>query len=196
MTAATTFLSRLKEATKPDHEATEQTVDLGSRAKTPEGYRALLGRFLGFYESAEARLAPVLGEMAGLNFADRRKTELIKADLRVLGFDDAAIDALPRYMGLERLSDIPTALGSMYVLEGATLGGQYVSKHIQSILDVRPGEGCSFFNSYGDNVGPMWKAFKDILSTSAESDLDQTTLIASARDTFRHFNEWFLSFPK
>jgi len=195
-TATTTFLARLKDATKPDHEATEHTVDLGNRAKTSEGYRALLGRFLGFYEPAEARLAPILGTMPALEFAKRRKTELLKADLRFLGLGDLGIDALPRYPGLMPLVDVATALGSMYVLEGATLGGQYVAKHVESTLGVRPGQGGSFFSSYGEDVGPMWKAFKEVLSTHAGAEPVQDAIIASARDTFKHFNDWFRSFSR
>jgi heme oxygenase len=196
MTTATPFLARLKDATRPHHEATEKTVDLGHRAETLDGYRGLLGRFLGFYEPAEARLAPVLGAMPALDFEARRKTELLKADLRTLGLGDDAIAALPRYAGFPPPTDLTDALGSMYVLEGATLGGQYVAKHVATALGVRPGEGCSFFNSYGENVGPMWKAFKEVLSDAAESETEQDRVIASAGDTFDRFNDWFLAFPR
>ena len=195
-TTATTFLARLKDATRPHHEATETTVDLGNRAKTAEGYRNLLGRFLGFYEPAEARLAHVLGDLPSLDFDRRRKTGLLRDDLHALGLDDAALEALPRYSGLSKIDDLGDALGSMYVLEGATLGGQYVAKHVESVLGVAPGRGCSFFSSYGADVGPMWKAFREVLTQSADTAPMQDRVIASASDTFEHFNEWFLAFPR
>ncbi len=196
MTTVTPFLARLKDATRPHHEATELTVNLGNRSKTREGYRELLGRFLGFYEPAEARLAPVLGQTVDLDFTRRRKTELLKADLRSLGLDDAAINSLPRFTALEPLHDVPTALGSMYVLEGATLGGQYIAKYVQSALGVEPGQGCSFFSSYGEEVGPMWKAFREVLTAHADAEPDQEAIIDSAKATFEHFNDWFLAFGK
>ena len=196
MTTATTFLARLKESTRPHHEATEKTVDLGHRAETPDGYRALLGRFLGFYEPAEARLAPILGDWPVLDFERRRKTELLKSDLRVLGLDDDAIALLPRYTGFPPVHDVGDAFGAIYVLEGATLGGQYVAKHVATVLGVKPGEGCSFFSSYGDDVGPMWKAFKEVLTDAADSKPVQDRVIASAGDVFDRFNDWFLAFPR
>ena len=191
-TSTTPFLARLKEATRPYHEATEQSVNLGQRMKTIDGYRKLLAQFLGFYEPAEARLVPLLENHPGLSFPQRRKTHLLRNDLRSLGLDDAAISALPRYQGLPALDGVIPALGSMYVLEGATLGGQYITKHVQSQLQVEPGHGCDFFNSYGDNVGPMWKAFRDVLDRAATDEQDQDVIIHSAQDTFDHFHRWFL----
>ena len=191
MTTISPFLARLKEATRPDHEATEQSVNMGARTKTLDGYRQVLCQFLGFYEPAEARLAPILGDQPVLEFQARRKTHLIKNDLRALGMADTAIEALPRYRQLPRVQAIPEAFGSMYVLEGATLGGQYIAKHLQNELKLAPGRGCDFFNSYGENVGPMWKAFREILDQAATNEENQETIITSARDTFSHFHRWF-----
>jgi heme oxygenase len=193
MTGGSTFPSRLREATRTHHDAVERSVDLIESCRSLEGYRRLLGRFLGFYEPAEARLAPWLEGLGGIDFAARRKSRLLARDLAVLGVDPATFGSLPRCRELPELTGRAQALGCMYVLEGATLGGQYIAKHVNSALGLTAGDGCSFFHSYGDDVWPMWKAFRAVLAEQAVDDAHEWAITELARQTFASFERWFLS---
>jgi heme oxygenase len=62
---------------------------------------------------------------------------------------------------------VPTlahALGLLYVLEGATLGGQLLRRRLGPALGLTEERGLAFFTAYGAEVGPMWRAFADALA--------------------------------
>lgn len=188
------IMPRLKEATRPHHEAIEARIDVFRMGNTIEGYRRVLERFLGYYEPVEAAFARIPGwEGVGLDRVERRKTPLLIADLRALGLDAEAIAALPRCRDLPRLDELAEAFGAMYVLEGATLGGQYIRKRVESDFGVGPDSGCAFFSSYGDRVGPMWKAFGAALTEFATTAETEDVVVRSAIATFEAINGWFAS---
>ena len=45
------------------------------------------------------------------------------------------------------------------MVEGATLGGQLLRRHLAPRLALTPERGLAYFAAYGDAVGPMWRAF-------------------------------------
>ena len=111
--SVSTFPARLREATRPHHEAVEQSVDLLESCQSLDGYRRLLGRFLGFYEPAEVRLAPWLQAVPGLDYARRRKSSTLVDDLKALGLDAASVAAIPRFAEVPGIASLPQALGCM-----------------------------------------------------------------------------------
>ena len=82
---------------------------------------------------------------------------------------------------------MPAALGSMYVFEGATLGGQFITRHLAGRFGL-PAAG-EYFNSYGDDVGRMWKAFRGVLLEHSSPEADPV-IIGAAVDTFERFGRW------
>ena len=78
-------------------------------------------------------------------------------------------------------------LGRMYVMEGSTLGGQYIARHVEETLGIRPGEGNSYFRGYGDATGERWREFREVLKALPDTETD--TVIASAREMFAIFGE-------
>jgi heme oxygenase len=186
------IMARLKEATRPHHEAVEARIDVFRAGRTLEGYRRVLERFLGYYEPAEAALARVPGwEAVGLDLDERRKAPLLRRDLLALGLDDRGIADLPRCRRLPELTGLPEALGAMYVLEGATLGGQYIRKRVESDFGLGPDSGCAFFSSYGDRVGPMWKSFGAAAESFATTPEIEDAVVRSAVATFEAIDRWF-----
>lgn len=192
------ILSILKEQTRPQHEQIEKTMNLLSRLQSVEGYVSLLGRFYGFYAPLEARLGSVQGaeqayEAVGFNFAKRLKTHLLRADLIALGMSADAVEQLPLCSDLPHVDGMPEAMGCWYVLEGSTLGGQIIRREVNAKLGFVPGNGCSFFSAYGDQLGPMWKSFgvaiEKFVADSANSDCAERVLNA-AGDTFVKLEVW------
>jgi heme oxygenase len=156
-------------------------------------YRAFLERFYGFYAPVEACLAaePSLAA-ADFDFEARRKAHLLAIDLRVLGATDDAIAGLPRCWNLPDTTGLARAVGTMYVLEGATLGGQIITRNLRELFGLDAGRGCAFFNSYGREVGPMWKAFGAFASTHADGPAFEALAIAAASETFEKMDAWLL----
>jgi heme oxygenase len=186
------MMSRLKEVTRPHHEAVEETLGRFKLSSSIEGYRSVLRRFHGVHRTAEAAFQDLEGwDAIGIDPAERRKLPLLEADLRVLGDDDEAFAALPVGAPLPPLTDLPRALGAMYVLEGSTLGGRYITKSVGTTLGLTPGRGCSYFASYGDRVGPMWKSFGAAVDAFATTEELRATIAESADATFRAIDAWF-----
>ena len=111
-------------------------------------------------------------------------------DLCALAVDLKALARLPCCDRLPRLETIPEALGCLYVLEGATLGGKIITEHLKKVLPLDESRGCSFFNSYGDDVGRMWSSFLGILRRHCEKHGDADVVVQSACQTFACLDWW------
>jgi len=185
------ILARLKERTRPHHERVEANLGVMDPALTLDGYRVLLARFRGFHLPVERRLdALAPWDALGLDADERRKTPWLDADLRALGMDDEALARLPVCPTLPALETVDHALGCLYVLEGATLGGAFISRHLARALGVEPASGGAFFASYGEGRGPMWKSFGRALETYVERRGGEEEILAGACDTFIKLDHW------
>lgn len=185
------ILARLKAETAVWHDALERRVDIDGRLGSVPAYRSLLGRFLGFYEPVEALLRSVEGERGLPILLDGRwKTGRLISDLRALGSSADAITALPRCADLPSLITAAQAFGCLYVLEGATLGGQLISRHVRRRFGLGPAGGVAFFAGYGDRVGPMWRAFGAVLTDFSTRHACDDEIVRAAIDTFAAFEHW------
>jgi heme oxygenase len=189
------ILTLLKDQTQHLHDRIERTVDLPSRLGSMDAYAELLARFYGFYAPLEARLAAVATadefEAVGLDLAERQKAPLLRADLAALGWSPDGVDALPRCASLPTVGGIPEALGCLYVLEGATLGGQIIRRQAESRLGLGPSSGCSFFCAYGEQVGPKWREFRTALADYAQDAPEsEGRVLEAAAETFARLDSW------
>ncbi len=184
------ILLRLKDDTRCHHEALERQLDLLDPTLTTARYVVLLMRFYGFYAPIEARLARVPGLHAlGLDFDARRKTPLLVQDLTHFGQHE--IDQIARCADLPALDSVDHALGCLYVLEGATLGGQIIIRHLRERIGIGATLGGCFFASYGAHVGRMWKAFGACVTSASVTAGSMDLVVGSARETFAAFGRWF-----
>lgn len=161
---------------------------------TREHYRHHLEALYGFYVPLEALLDSILTELLPeLRAAERWKLPLLARDLRALGHDAASLVQLPRATSLPQLSGAPEALGCFYVMEGATLGGQLILRHLQRYFTGAPVGDFAFFRAYGEDVGPMWRAFGQAVtraSDEAASEHFDARVIQGAKNTFDAFERW------
>ncbi len=185
------ILAKLKESTRDQHEALESVVDVMSMAFSVGDYRELLGKFYRFYSAMEPRL-PVEGlREAGFEIEGRRKMPLLERDLEALGALDS-LRGLPMWDGVPDTKSVAAAFGSVYVMEGATLGGQVITRHLREHLGITPENGGAFFNSYGKETGPMWKAFGAVITAYSEKHPEEDeTIVHAARETFDSFRLCF-----
>jgi heme oxygenase (biliverdin-IX-beta and delta-forming) len=154
-----------------------------------EAYCDRLQMFYGFYAPFEATLKLRLEVMPLCDkLADRlNKTALLKSDLRHLGIDSKNI---PQCQKLPRLEFATEILGSIYVVEGATLGGRIITKHVQDTLNILPISGGSFFQGYGDATAMMWHGMRQLLVDAASSVTAENAIVASAIETFAALRHW------
>lgn len=179
------LLKRLKTATHAAHERMELHIDLPTRLQSLSLYQRVIEDFYGFYTPVETTLRSLLVNTDLPMAAQRWKSANLAADLAVLGADPAAVPLCGTLPSLTALDD---ALGCLYVLEGATLGGQVIVRQLERAYPLDRSRGLCFFNSYGDAVGPMWQAFGAWLETQAQ---DSDRVIASADATFAALENWF-----
>lgn len=175
------ILQELKQRTRTHHEEVESAVDVMNRVFTLEDYKLLIGNFRCFYAAYEPTL-PIGGlAAAGFDYEPRRKLPALERDAAALGVNDSNASAVAN---TARLDTIARAFGSLYVIEGSTLGGQVISRHLKQHLGLTPENGAAFFNSYGSEVGPMWKRFGAAISAFGDGGYHDDEIVGAAIETF------------
>jgi heme oxygenase (biliverdin-IX-beta and delta-forming) len=187
------LLPQLRDETRALHDELEARLDLLNPRLSRGRYAAILRAFYGFYAPVE-RAVPAYGEDPSrwIDGDDRRKAGWLAADPSAL---DASADDVPRCGALPELATADAQLGCMYVLEGATLGGQHVLRHLAGRAAGGAATGGAdwprrFFASYGPNVGPMWRGFCRRLEERGVSPDGRRRMADAARQTFGRFHDW------
>lgn len=183
------LMRSLKLSTTNEHHELETALDLLDSSLDLASYKRLLERFLGFYDPWEASCASALGNAHTEWFSARRKSHLLRRDLEVLGKNEHSFACLPQCTELPSLRTTSSALGSMYVIEGSTLGGQLLARHFHSRLGVDANSGAAFFNGYGERTAEMWRNFAHAVERHVpRPSADEA--ICAARATFRSLHRW------
>lgn len=179
---------RLKAATETNHQQLEKQLVLRMKAiSTKPEYAALLQLFYTYFGGLEEQIGRHINASHLPDYAGRRKTEALAADIRALG---SAPEAKAEGDDLPPLHNALQAFGALYVIEGSTLGGQIISKMMARQLGLEGDEGLTFFSGYGEHSIPMWNAFKQALNIQAKTPAEEDEVIASADNTFVKFKLW------
>lgn len=195
--ASSNILTRLRVETRGEHDAVERVLDLMSAALTVGAYRNRLAQFYGFYRPLEAALqvrcalpedclAPGTLQLATL-LPRLNKTALLRQDLHFLG---VLTDALPLCRRLPTIDTEAEALGCLYVMEGATLGGRMITQHVRATFGITPTTGGSFFDGYAGDTGRMWQAMRHVLVRCANDTQTEDAIVANAIATFACLRAW------
>ncbi len=186
------ILACLRASTHEAHERLEARIDILEQVRSRSAYRALLERFHGFYIPIEVELAEAAAQwLPEFDFTRRRKSQLLENDLWHLGASAEEISRLPVCGALPAATSASEALGCLYVMEGATLGGKIISRHIKEALHLDEGNGAAFFNGYGSETGVLWRAFGEMVVCRAHAGAEHEAILKSAAETFRAFEAWF-----
>jgi len=199
--APPTILDRLRNETRGEHDAVERVLDLMSTSLSRDGYCQRLQNFYGFYLPLEAALQRGL-TLTDDNFEGKtalafevhtalalrlNKTARLRQDLHCLG---VKTEKLPLCRELPPLQTQAELMGCLYVMEGATLGGQLISRHIRATLDITPSTGGSFFDGYASDTGKMWQAMRHLLVGCAMDTHIEDAMVANAIATFICLRDW------
>ena len=186
----TSLTQRLRTATHDAHVRLEQSLDIMRPDLTMSQYVQQLGRWLGFCRTWEAAGESVFKSKLRPFFRARRKTPLIVKDLLACGVPAVAIAKLPAFSSHTLdFANPSSAFGTLYVIEGSTLGGAYIAKHVEARLALTTQSGLSFFMSYGALRGKHWADTKQLLNHPT-FPINRERMIQSAVATFEHLGEW------
>lgn len=156
---------RLKAATAALHQRVEDGVDILRRTETLEGTIAFLRKMEAFYRALEPILAERLRDRVPERFLTPRLPRL-RSDLDALAPGWQPLPEPP-------MPTLVDPLGALYVLEGATLGGQIIGRHLTARLGFR----SAFFG--GEGVGPRWREFRALLDECEEYDAVEASTVAT-----------------
>ncbi len=185
------ILKRLKTATNSRHAALERQLPLLDPSFSRPAYRQFTRRFYGYYAPLESQLIALpWWDSIGFDYLRRQKTPHLVQDLTAMGDTTETLAQLPRCKNLPATDNLARLLGCLYVIEGATLGGQIITKHLQTRLGVTPSCGGAFFNGYGTTTGPNWLAFGKMLMMHAQGTGNGDDIIESANQTFATLDQW------
>lgn len=187
---------RLRRDTSIEHTAIERVPMLAmifDAGFTLRAYHELLRRLYAFYLPMEDQLFECAPPLLDAALAHRRKTPLLERDLAALNegrmpaVDPAAIDELPL------LPTAAHALGALYVLEGATLGGQIIRRRLREQLGSGVDHALAFYTGHAAATGAQWRSFRKLLDEriSPESEGAQAAA-AGANATFAAMRLWLM----
>lgn len=141
-------------------------------------YRQILATYYRFFEVVEPAILDLLADAgeSRFSYADRRKLPWLAQDIVALG-DTCPCPKKGRTIPVP--ADIAELIGTLYAIEGSTLGGQVISRHLQASLGLTPAHGARFFTAYGTETENRWADVCAYLEGIA-SDPDQRRRSAEA----------------
>ncbi|MEO6685436.1 MAG: biliverdin-producing heme oxygenase [Dyadobacter sp.] len=150
-------------------------------------YQRYIAKMYGVSKACENDIFPIISTVLP-DVAERYKSQMILNDLLKTGFSKDREVILPVYKF--NISSEAEALGAMYVLEGSTLGGKVLYKHISQVLGLTEQTGASYFYGYGQQTGLLWKSFITTLTNYAVEENCEQEVISSAVATFNVIGHW------
>ena len=133
-----------------------------------QDYLKLLNAYFGLYQAVEKKIMDFLAvNTVNFDYQPRLKSPWLQQDLTFFQFRSK----LPSQNAVlaPDIKNLGDLVGMLYVIEGSTLGGQLISKHLTTNLGITPKTGGRFFGGYGENTAHFWA---DFLQFAANIDDD------------------------
>ena len=126
-------------------------------------YWLVLSAYYHFYGAMEALIESASVQLKSpFDYAPRHKHCWLRQDLVdsfLIDPEDAFWRPKRKFLPI-RIEDLSDLAGALYAIEGATLGGQVISRHIQAgWLRVTAEHGGRFFHGYGEQTTSRWNEF-------------------------------------
>ncbi len=181
-------LAELRVATGHNHSRLERRLPFMSADLDIAWYGRLMQAYYGFYAPLEQQLQQVehLDSIIG---PTRYKASVLHQDLQALGLSCDQIRHLPRCGKLPVTDNRQQIIGVLYVIEGATLGGQILRRNARDQLGLEEQTGAAFLDVYGKATGVMWKSYLAHLA-AIDAPEERALVIQAALDVFACFEDW------
>ncbi len=186
-------LQDLRAGTAELHIALEKRLPFFSDTLDKHAFVRLMQAYYGFYLPLENALQNSGSIPGDFDLQPRLKAPTLRADLQALGMDAEALQSLPQCEQLPVIDSGATCLGALYVLEGATLGGQILRREIATRLGLEADNGAAFLDIYGAATGRRWRDFIEYLSSRPMSAEERAAVVGAAQSTFSCFEHWLES---
>ncbi|WP_460928065.1 biliverdin-producing heme oxygenase [Pseudomonas sp. MC6] len=186
-------LQDLRAGTAELHIALEKRLPFFSDTLDTQAFVRLVQAYYGFYLPLENALLRSDAIPAGFDLTPRLKASTLRTDLHALGVSAEALQGLPQCEQLPVIDSSSACLGVLYVLEGATLGGQILRREISSRLGLEADNGAAFLDIYGAATGRRWRDFIEYLGSRPMSVAERAAVVTAAQTTFSSFEHWLES---
>jgi len=179
---------KLKSATSAHHDELENLMfvrEIMNKTLTLEQYKTLLATNYVVHAAIESKLHDALDAAIkeSLDIENRDKLAALEQDLQEMNMQKEDLDAVDFDFLLKDHSNA-SSLGAMYVLEGATLGGNVIQKKLRA-NPAFENLSLNYYNVYAQNLMPNWLSFVKVLNSSVP-EADHQLAEDSAVDMFQH----------
>jgi heme oxygenase len=188
-----TLMERLRSETRAQHVATEAipfSASILDGTLSRAAYADQLAAYLPVHRAIESAVAEGRHQaLSAVWTADMTRTPLLEADLEALGgapHQSRATregHAMAAWIDELAVGDPVAVLGVLYVMEGSTLGGALLRRHIADAFGLTDA-GLHYYSPYGTGPKPHWMAFSTRMNEAAISDADADRIVAAAAETF------------
>ncbi|MEW4564856.1 biliverdin-producing heme oxygenase [Bremerella sp. JC770] len=186
--------SALKLGTDDLHRQVEASIDWKANLEGLGSYRQFLGKVNYFLAPTDRIIENHFGESADW-FKTRRTSAWAKSDLDDLAAahtgmepfrhpDPQTADQL--YLWVKKPAD---AAGILYVLEGSTMGSQFLCKLASANFDSTVDAPVKFLNAYGKDTARRWQVTKHWLDGFLRSEDEIATAVHAARRMFQIYGD-------
>jgi heme oxygenase (biliverdin-IX-beta and delta-forming) len=181
------ILAELKTQTWPIHQELEKISLLkkliSKEIELPE-YKKLLCIFYGFIYPYENKIKMTNSDL----LINREKSPLLRADLAT--FEQLNLEELSFCQVTTCLNREAEIYGYLYVMEGATLGGQVINKALKANSKLSSQISTHYFNAYDHETRRNWRDFSLDLCKKNVTNTQKTQVITTAIETFTALFYW------
>lgn len=147
----------LKQNSREQHTSLEEKFrsnHIFDKTYSLQDYKKFLYANYALYHALEPSLENILSEdfKTSIQYNERKKLTIIEKEIKVL--------ELPLLADLESqtIENEAEAIGILYVMEGSTLGGNIIKKHLANNIEFVDID-FNFLGIYGSEIGNYWKNF-------------------------------------
>ena len=184
-----TVRTRLRKATHSAHVRLNRNPMLHRLTEadlTLADYLNVIQAYVFFYQRLESRIAQAtLLIDEAFSYAAREKAGWLSADLAHHGIVTPVQPPLAEAeWDFGVIDNIGHLAGVLYVIEGSTLGGQIIVRHLEKNLGLTRESGARFFHGYGADTEAHWQEFCVWLETLSLQDNQIERAEQAARTLF------------
>ena len=180
----------LRTETAANHKALESLMfvnEIMNNSLSIEQYKKLLTINYIIHQKLENKLCNMLDTdiAAELDMNSRLKLGALEKDLEYWQIDNLTLPGLNFELFVPQ-KNTGEVLGALYVLEGATLGGNVIKRHILANNAFKGHEeGLNYYGVYGEELSAKWKTFVSVLNERVV-EADYEACVNSANSTFNN----------
>jgi heme oxygenase len=192
-------IERIRRDTSDLHKKLEMSPlasDLLSREISIVRYVEILLQWSAAWESIENYLENAVLDEEVRVLLPSRKSHYAKHDIDFISkkfeLDEYILSELSPKVNIRinPVSNKFTLAGYCYVVKGASLGGQFISRHLFNYLALERGAGASFFHPQ-DTERPTWSEWRSTFNRLVKSQQDYLSALSGAQSLFRNLTNVF-----